>query len=96
MRESFTPSGRGDDRNAKQLVCGSVQSSPRLARSVSTMRDFTAPISPQLAAALQRVWKPPTVASCQRIWRDTARTQAQLDDWEHEGGMIAPRIQTED
>jgi hypothetical protein len=67
------------------------------------MRDFTAPISPQLAAALQRVWKPPTVASCRRVWRETEkRTQAQLDDWEHEGGMImpitpiTPRVRTED
>jgi hypothetical protein len=66
-------------------------------KQAGRMRDFTAPISPQLAAALQRVWKPPTVASCQRVRRETeARTQAQLDNWEHEGGMTAPQIRTED
>ena len=60
------------------------------------MHDFTAPVSPRLAAALQRVWKAPTVASCQRVSRETeARTQAQLENWEDEGGMTAPRTRTE-
>lgn len=60
------------------------------------MRDFTAPISPQLAAALQRVWKLPTLANCVRVWHETeARMQAQLDTWEDEGGMTAPQIQRE-
>jgi hypothetical protein len=61
------------------------------------MRDFTAPLSPQLAAALQRVWKAPTLANCLRVWRETdAPTQAQLNDWEDEGGLTTPRIQTQD
>ena len=60
------------------------------------MHDFTAPLSPQLAAALQRVWRPPTVVNCLLVSREAAtRAQAQLDDWEHEGGMTAPRAQTE-
>jgi hypothetical protein len=60
------------------------------------MHDFTAPLSPQLAAALQRVWRAPTVVNCLLVSRDTeARAQAQLDNWEHEGGMTAPRVQTE-
>ena len=60
------------------------------------MHDFTAPLSPQLAAALQRVWRPPTGAKCPIVSRETAaRTQAQLDDGEHDGGMTAPRVQTE-
>ena len=60
------------------------------------MHDFTAPVSPRLAAALHRVWKAPTVANCQRVSRETeARTQAQLENWEDEGGMTAPRIRTE-
>ena len=61
------------------------------------MRDFTAPLSPQLAAALQRVWKAPTLANCLRVSRETdAPTQGQLDNWEHEGGLTTPRIQTQD
>ena len=56
------------------------------------MRDSTAPVSPRLAAALQRMWKAPTVASCARVSRET---QAQLENWEDEGGMTAPRTQTE-
>jgi hypothetical protein len=56
------------------------------------MHDFTAPLSPQLAAALQRVWRPPTVVTCPLVSRETeARRLAQLDDWENEGGMTAPQ-----
>jgi hypothetical protein len=58
------------------------------------MHDFTAPLSPQLTAALHRVWRTPTAANCLRVARDEsdAVTRAQLDDWERDGGRTAPRF----
>jgi hypothetical protein len=61
------------------------------------MYDFTAPLSPQLTAALHRVWRAPTAGDRLRVVvRETsARTRAQLDDWESDGGTTAPRVETE-
>ena len=60
------------------------------------MHDFTAPLSPQLTAALQRVWRGPIAGNRLRVVCETkARTQTQLDDWERDGGTTAPRVQTE-
>jgi hypothetical protein len=54
------------------------------------MHDFTAPLSPQLAAALQRVWRAPTAGNRLRVVVGTkTRTQAELDDWERDGGTTA-------
>ena len=63
------------------------------------MHDFTAPLSPRLAAALHRVWRAPTGNRFRVVVRDTeARTPAQLAqlaDWERDGGTTAPPFQTE-
>jgi len=61
------------------------------------MHDFTAPLSPQLAAALQRVWRGPRVGNRLRVVvRDgEARTHAELADWERDGGTTGTRFQTE-
>ena len=61
------------------------------------MHDFTAPLSPQLTAALHRVWRAPRAGNRLRVVvRDTeARTQAELADWERDGGTTAPRVQAE-
>ena len=61
------------------------------------MHDFTAPLSPQLAAALQRVWKGPTGRNRLRVVVRAAetRTQAQIDDWERDGGTTAPPSRAE-
>jgi hypothetical protein len=61
------------------------------------MHDFTAPLSPQLIAALKRVWRGPTAGHRLRVVvrEPEARAQTQLDDWERDGGTTAPRVQTE-
>jgi hypothetical protein len=60
------------------------------------MHDFTAPLSPQLMAALNRAWRDPTRGNRLRVVvrEPEARTHAQLDDWERDGGTPAPRVQT--
>ena len=61
------------------------------------MYDFTAPLSPQLTAALNRVWRGPTAGNRLLIVvrEPETRGQTQLDDWERDGGTTAPRVQTE-
>ena len=60
------------------------------------MHDVTAPLSPRLAAALHRLWKAPTAGNCLRVSREIeAPMQAQVNDWEAEGGMTSPQVQTE-
>ena len=61
------------------------------------MHDFTAPLSPQLMSALNRVWRGPTAGNRLRVVvrEPEAREPTQLDDWERDGGTTAPRIQTE-
>ena len=61
------------------------------------MHDFTAPLSPQLTVALNRVWRGPTAGNRLLIVvrEPEARGQTQLDDWERDGGTTAPRVQTE-
>jgi hypothetical protein len=58
------------------------------------MHDFTAPISPRLAAALHRVWPGATIANCPEVSRgaETRAQAAQLNDWENDGGTPAPRV----
>jgi hypothetical protein len=46
----------------------------------------------RLTKELQRLWKEPTTAECQRLSRDAKDQQvAQLDTWEDEGGPSAAR-----
>ena len=61
------------------------------------MHDFTAPLSPRLTAALQRLWRGPTAGKRLRVVvrEPEARTQVQLDTWERDGGTAVPRVQTE-